>query len=692
MKSIKTQLIIVTLLLVIIPFLISNGINYFFVSNELEAHIENQSVLTANSVSEYVTGFLVNSYSITDMLTNSRDIYNFAPEEQETLLVDTIKRYPFFELLFIQGTDGMQTARSSGDLGDRSNRWWFIRAMDEKQPFITKSYYSVAGNIAVTSVIMPIYDETNNLVGIMGSDIKLDAIQNLIDEKNEGTNQYTYVIDSDGVVIAHPDQTQVKNLYNYLELNSTILVEDSNGDVVTDAQGNQETEIEEIEVPAELRDMVERALAGESGVGEYIDNEGNPVISAYATISLPGDSGNWAVITTEHKTDAFLVVRDLQKRTLGIMLALILIVILASYFISNSLTNPLVKLNEAFFKAAKGDLTVRAEVKSNNEIGQASKNFNTMIENISELIKEVKNSSKIVFESSDSLTDITSQTNTATTEVATAIEEIAKSAGEQAKDAEMSAMKITELSNNIEMVIHSVEHINNISKETNNLSTKGLNIVNALITSAKDTSDSSKEINGAVLRVDESSGKIGVITETIGEIAEKTNLLALNAAIEAARAGEHGKGFAVVAEEVRKLAEQSATAVSEIKELIDNIQTQSKTAVEAMDKSKVIMKDQDDAVIGTENIFNEITSSIKVIMEKLSEIEKYNNDMDLKKDEFVDMIHAISSISQQTSAATQQVSASTEEQLAAIEEVANYSLNLNSLADNLKKAVEKFIV
>jgi methyl-accepting chemotaxis protein len=96
---------------------------------------------------------------------------------------------------------------------------------------------------------------------------------------------------------------------------------------------------------------------------------------------------------------------------------------------------------------------------------------------------------------------------------------------------------------------------------------------------SRDAANVMHELVEAIRTLEDVSGKIGAITETINEISEQTNLLALNAAIEAARAGDHGRGFAVVADEVRKLAERSKGATREIAQLVGNVQSETSRAV-----------------------------------------------------------------------------------------------------------------
>lgn len=197
-------------------------------------------------------------------------------------------------------------------------------------------------------------------------------------------------------------------------------------------------------------------------------------------------------------------------------------------------------------------------------------------------------------------------------------------------------------------------------------------------------------MNKTITEVDTSSEEIGIIIETIGQIANQTNLLSLNAAIEAARAGEQGKGFAVVADEIRKLAEQSSQSAQKISNLITGIQEQSKSAVNSMEVAKSISDSQSTAVQQTERSFENIASSIKTLIEKIEEINNDNTQMSSSKDTLVDIISGIAAASQQTSAATQQVSASTQEQLASSQEISNHTEELKNLASKLEESIEKF--
>jgi len=262
--------------------------------------------------------------------------------------------------------------------------------------------------------------------------------------------------------------------------------------------------------------------------------------------------------------------------------------------------------------------------------------------------------------------------------------------GKELKPIKDGLKKTTQLAENIQDVSSEIDKIIDVVKESNTLKEKGLNAVIVLKEKSDASNAASDEINSAILEMDKSAEQIGVIVETINNIAAQTNLLSLNASIEAARAGESGRGFAVVADEIRKLAEQSAEASRSIKSLIDNIQAKSKNAVNTVDESKKIIEAQNVAVAETQGAFNDISEMLQSISDNLLSISSLNEVMVGKKNEILSVMEAISASAEETSASTEQISASSVQQAAAIEEVAKTAEHLNILAQTLSEEISKF--
>lgn len=355
------------------------------------------------------------------------------------------------------------------------------------------------------------------------------------------------------------------------------------------------------------------------------------------------------------------------------------------------ITKPIKSIMYALEKVAEGDLNINTIViKNKDETGNLAYSFNKMVSSLKGLISEVKHSGDHVLKASDSLNEITSQTAKATEEIAITISEIANGSSEQAGDISEGADQISELGKEIERVAVISSEMNDEYSNTNQLTTKGLEVVNILDQKSNDTSESTYKVNEMIVQVNDSTMQIEVITETIKQIAEQTNLLALNASIEAARAGEAGKGFAVVADEIRKLAEQSSQAVKGINDILQGIRNNSQNAVYSIEKTKVIVDEQSIIVRDTKAIFNDISTSVLNLKDKISQVVKYNMSMDEKKEKIISMIDNLSAISQQTAASTEEASAATEEQSSAIEEVAGYANELCNLSNNLLEEIKQF--
>ncbi len=301
-----------------------------------------------------------------------------------------------------------------------------------------------------------------------------------------------------------------------------------------------------------------------------------------------------------------------------------------------------------------------------------------------------------------------------------AIDGVAKGAQDQANAAGNAATLTNEINNVIQQVTDNASSVTNGSVNAANIARKGTETVQKTIDGMRSISDkvglSVEKIRDMGVR----SKEIGVIVETIEEIASQTNLLALNAAIEAARAGEHGKGFSVVADEVRKLAERSANSTKEIIILVNNIQTTVQEATEAMDEgSKEVQqgvqqansagKALDEILISVESVqvqaeraatlaqqINESTNNLVFAVDSVSAVIEENTaateEMAASSNDVNQSIMMIASISEENSAAVEEVSASTIEMREKVNEVNQSAQTLAQMAATMKGIVDQFKV
>jgi len=365
---------------------------------------------------------------------------------------------------------------------------------------------------------------------------------------------------------------------------------------------------------------------------------------------------------------------------------------LLSFGVSSSISVHLKKLVNVMQEASGGNLALRLEDRSNDEIGIVVRHFNNMLENIRSLIAKVSDSSADLIDSIGKIKVSSESTRTASEQIAMTMQEIAKGAGEQAEEISYGATCTNRLSDGINKVGESMETVTAVINDTKELSEKGLSVVMMLKEKARQTNDITRKMAEDVRSLNADMKQIRKIANAIGIIAEQTNLLALNATIEAARAGEAGKGFSVVASEVKKLADKSKESSAMINSIINSIQAKAESTVITAETGSKVVNEQMEAVNSTDEAFKSIYSSMDEIIENMKVMHGSVENMNASREDTVRVINNISAISQETAATTQEVSASSQEQMSAAEELAMLAEKLDDMAQELKKAISIFKV
>lgn len=277
-------------------------------------------------------------------------------------------------------------------------------------------------------------------------------------------------------------------------------------------------------------EAVRRALAGESGAEIVQDYNGNPVLSAYAPLVI--DGLRWALLS---EIDEEEVRAPISKLVMSIIVSALIIGALlgvGALAVASSIAKPLMRGVGFARGMADGDFTMDLRVVQRDEVGILAGALNEMVGRLRSVVGEVKE---------------------ATDNVASGSQELSASAQGLSQGATEQAAAVEEVSSSMEEMAANIRQSSENAVKTREIAARA----------ADDAEDGGKAVEGTVGAMRQIADKISIVEE----LARQTNLLALNAAIEAARAGEHGKGFAVVAAEVRKLAERSGTAASEIGEL-----------------------------------------------------------------------------------------------------------------------------
>ena len=572
--SIRTKILLLAICASLIPLISSAAVSAVMSKKTGKATAIRTVETLTESISNEVSEYIGKSYAVVESLAASGDMLGMDPVQQDKILKVTAKNNPYFSLLYQVDLNGMQTARSSGEPVDRSDRWWYKEMMEKRKSFVSKSFFSATDGIATTSVYFPEFDDAGNMCGILGANLALDQIQKVVSAyDSEGT--YSLIVDGDGVCIAHPEPEYVSQSYNYLD--GTRLKSGS----TTEREPFNETDL--------FRKLTQEALNGVSGVTEGINREGENAIYSYRPISIPGTSDQWAVVTIQKTSAAYADVNAMIRFFIVFTVVMGVLVAVLAILMANRITRPMKHLAAAAQEIADGNLKVQVDVESNDETGDVASamhetaamlsSYIDYIHEITQVLNQISEGDltfnlkydyagsfaeikDALFNIRSTMTDtmshilhVAEEVNGSASTLSSGAQSLAQGTTEQASSIEELSATIADISNHVKVTAENADNAEKLSEDARVEIQKGNEHMQEMVKAMKDISDSSKEI--------------GKIIKTIEDIAFQTNILALNAAVEAARAGAAGKGFAVVADEVGNLAKKSAEAASNTTHLIE---------------------------------------------------------------------------------------------------------------------------
>lgn len=505
--------------------------------------------------------------------------------------------------------------------------------------------------------------QVENLLG-QGGSFDSGALEHILMNANlEGVeSSYTYIVDSEGNMLYHPNKDKIGK------------------------------SVENVVVKGYIQDL-KSGIKHDTGVVEYDYNGSIKYAACYTD-----ENGRFILVVSADDNDVLKDSASLIVKVTAISLLIGMAAIVVVFIFIRKIVAPLSYATNAVEELAALDFRVKNEQQERrfaglkDEVGNIMRAVLKLRGELTAVVTNLKNQSGNLFEQSASLSKSASDTMNNMKDTDRAVDEMANGATMLAQETQSASENVIEIGNMIDKVNDNTEELAKDADNMKELGENAENILRQLIAGQKEMVTHIGVVNDKTHEANKAAGKISEVVNLITEIASQTNLLSLNASIEAARAGEAGRGFAVVAENIKQLAEQTTSSAADIQDIIHDLEQKSDETVEKTEAVNNIVNKQSEDMKQTADILNQVITGITGLIDKIDSIAVSVENMDKSKENVVDVIGNLSSVSQENAASTEETSASTTMAMETAKKIADEAVKLKDIAQELEDRMKQFII
>jgi len=451
-----------------------------------------------------------------------------------------------------------------------------------------------------------------------------------------------------------------------------------------------------------IGDMYEQPVVVANALKEMLNTDRPTFTTFYSD-----DFGTWTTIAYPIKdnngkifayfavdADAKAVPAGLNSLLLNgiiILVAFLLLFLIIQYLVVKNTLSPIRHLIKGIDEVSRGNLDVNIQT-GKDDLGLVNEKFNVMVRRINDTIVKVQITSQEVNQSAKELYEVSERNSDNADTINSNVSHISSNIRTQEQATRDSARAMSEMATVIQTIASSSASVADEAYEMERRSQQGNTVVRQVSEQMNLITQSVKNTASAIEVLESRSQEIGDILNIISGISSQTNLLALNASIEAARVGEEGRGFAVVAGEVRKLAEQSEQATSQVGVLIQEIQAGIKQAVQAMEQGTSEVDTGLSVADQTGQLFDEILEAAKKVSHQIQEVSSATQEISAGTEEMTATADDLSASVSKTADSSEKISVSVDEQKASLITLVDSSTRLNDMSQELQELISHFNV